>query len=74
MRILEKLSSPSGVKSGVPSSMNDKSVKYMPKYGMQGGSHRWSASRITLNLPSEQTTDCSFVIVDLIWKIYGKIH
>ena len=29
--ILEKLSKPSSVKSGVPSSMNDKSVRYMPR-------------------------------------------
>ncbi|HEY5236287.1 MAG TPA: hypothetical protein VIJ14_08930 [Rhabdochlamydiaceae bacterium] len=46
--------------------MNDKSVKYIPRYGIHGGSQRCSASRITLNLPSEQTTACSFVIVDLI--------
>lgn len=31
IRILEKLSKRSGVKSGVPSSMNERSVKYMPK-------------------------------------------
>lgn len=68
IRILEKLSSPSGVKSGVPSSMKDRSVRYMPRYGMQGGSHRCSASRITRNLPSEHTTACSLVIVDLIWQ------
>lgn len=29
--ILEKLSNPSGVKSGVPSSMKLKSVRYMPR-------------------------------------------
>lgn len=29
--ILEKFNSPSGVKSGVPSSINDKSVKYIPR-------------------------------------------
>lgn len=37
--ILEKLSSPSSVKFGVPSSMKDKSVRYIPRYGMHGGSH-----------------------------------
>lgn len=55
--ILEKFSRPSGVKSGVPSSINDKSVRYMPKYGMHGGSHRCKASRIARKRPSEQTTD-----------------
>lgn len=69
IRIFEKFNKASGVKSGVPSSINDKSVRYIPRYGMQGGSHRWSASRITRNLPSEQTTACNFVIVDLICKI-----
>lgn len=67
IRILEKFSKPSGVKSGVPSSMNDKSVRYMPKYGMQGGSHRCNASRIARKRPSEQTTDCSLDMVCLIW-------
>lgn len=64
--IFEKFNNPSGVKSGVPSSMNDKSVRYIPKYGIHGGSHRCNASRITRNLPSEQTTACSFAMVDLI--------
>lgn len=31
IRIFEKFSKPSGVKSGVPSSMNDKSVRYIPR-------------------------------------------
>lgn len=66
IRILEKFSKPSAVKSGVPSSMNDKSVRYMPKYGMQGGSHLCNASRIARNRPSEQTTDWSLDIVCLI--------
>lgn len=66
IRILEKFSNPSAVKSGVPSSMNDKSVRYMPKYGMQGGSHLCNASRIARNRPSEQTTDWSLDIVCLI--------
>lgn len=74
IRILEKFNKPSGVKSGVPSSMNDKSVKYIPRYGIHGGSQRWRASRITLNLPSEQTTACSFVIVDLIYvEVISKV-
>jgi hypothetical protein len=68
IRILLKFSKPSGVKSGVPSSMNDKSVKYIPKYGIHGGSQRCNASRITLNRPSEHTTACSLVIVCFICK------
>ena len=39
MRILEKLMRPSSVTLDVPSSMNERSVRYMPKYGMHGGSH-----------------------------------
>lgn len=69
IRIFEKFNKPSGVKSGVPSSINDKSVKYMPKYGMHGGSHRCKASRITRNLPSAQTTACSLLMVCFIWWI-----
>lgn len=53
--ILEKFNNPSSVKFGVPSSMNDKSVRYIPKYGIQGGSHRCNASRILRNLPSVET-------------------
>ena len=68
IRILEKFSSRSGVKSGVPSSMKDKSVRYIPRYGMHGGSQRCNASRIARNRPSEQTTAWSFWIVCLIWK------
>lgn len=67
IRILEKFSRASGVKSGVPSSMKLKSVKYMPRYGIHGGSHRCNTSRIARNRPSEQMTACSFVIVCLIW-------
>ena len=37
--ILEKFTSLSSVISGVPSSMNDRSVRYIPRYGIQGGSH-----------------------------------
>ena len=37
--IFEKLTRPLSVKLGVPSSMKDRSVRYMPRYGMQGGSH-----------------------------------
>lgn len=36
--IFEKFKSPSGVKFVVPSSMNERSDKYIPRYGMQGGS------------------------------------
>lgn len=46
--------------------MNDKSVRYIPRYGMHGGSHRCNASRIARNRPSEHTTACSFVMVCLI--------
>jgi len=46
--------------------MKDKSVRYIPRYGIHGGSHRCNASRITRNLPSEQTTACNFAMVDLI--------
>ena len=35
--ILEKLNRPSSVKFGVPSSMNARSVRYMPRYGTHGG-------------------------------------
>lgn len=35
--ILEKLTRPSSVKLGVPSSMNARSVRYMPRYGTHGG-------------------------------------
>lgn len=66
IRILEKFNKPSGVKSGVPSSINDKSVRYMPKYGIHGGSQRCNASRITRNLPSAQTTAWSLLIVCFI--------
>lgn len=75
--ILEKLSRPSGVKSFVPSSMKDKSVRYMPKYGIQGGSILFNSSRIARNRPSEQTTDWSFEIVCLIYisrQNYKWIH
>lgn len=51
----------------MPSSINDKSVRYMPKYGMHGGSHRCKASRITRNLPSAQTTACSLLMVCFIY-------
>lgn len=70
IRILEKFNNRSGVKSGVPSSMNDKSVRYMPKYGMHGGSQRCNASRMARNRPSEQTTACNLLMVCLIceWK------
>lgn len=64
--ILEKFSNRSCVKSGVPSSINDKSVKYIPRYGIHGGSQRCKASRIARNRPSEQITACSLVIVCLI--------
>lgn len=33
IRIFEKFNKPSGVKSGVPSSIKDKSVRYIPRYG-----------------------------------------
>lgn len=39
--ILEKLTSPSSVKFGVPSSINAKSVRYMPRYGTHGGLQLW---------------------------------
>lgn len=67
--IFEKFKRPSGVKSGVPSSMKLKSVKYKPKYGMQGGSHLWRASLSTLNLPSDDTTLCNLAIV---WRVCKK--
>lgn len=35
--ILEKLTRPSSVKLGVPSSMKARSVRYMPRYGTHGG-------------------------------------
>lgn len=38
--ILAKLRSPLSVKLGVPSSMNVRSDRYMPRYGMHGGSVR----------------------------------
>ena len=37
--ILAKLRSPFSVKLGVPSSMKVRSDKYIPRYGIQGGSH-----------------------------------
>lgn len=35
--ILEKLTRPSSVKLGVPSSIKARSVKYIPRYGTHGG-------------------------------------
>ena len=35
--ILEKLTRPSSVKLGVPSSMKARSVRYIPRYGTHGG-------------------------------------
>lgn len=64
--ILEKLSKPSSVKSGVPSSMNDRSVRYMPRYGIHGGSQRCRASRRFRNLPSVETILWSLSIVCLV--------
>lgn len=43
--ILEKLTNPSSVKFGVPSSMNAKSVRYMPKYGTHGGLQLWAINQ-----------------------------
>lgn len=43
--ILEKLTSPSSVKFGVPSSINAKSVRYMPKYGTHGGLQLWGMNK-----------------------------
>ena len=37
--ILAKFRRPFSVKFGVPSSMNVRSDKYIPRYGMLGGSH-----------------------------------
>lgn len=56
--ILEKLTRPSSVKLGVPSSMKARSVRYMPKYGTHGG----------LQLQSER---CKFY--SLCDWIYGLI-
>lgn len=36
--IFEKLISPSSVVLGDPSSMKDRSVRYIPRYGIHGGS------------------------------------
>lgn len=47
------------------SSMNDRSVRYMPKYGMHGGSQRCSASRMLRKRPSVETSVCSLSIVCL---------
>jgi len=66
--ILEKLRSPSSVKLGVPSSMNERSVRYMPRYGMQGGSQRCKASRKFRKRPSDETMFCSFSIVCFVWR------
>jgi hypothetical protein len=66
--ILEKLRSPSSVKFGVPSSINERSVRYMPRYGMQGGSQRCKASRKFRKRPSDETMFCSFSIVCLVWE------
>lgn len=68
IRILEKLSRPSSVKFGVPSSINDRSVRYIPRYGMHGGSQRCNASRMFRNRPSVDTSVCSFSIVCLVCK------
>ena len=35
--ILEKLTRPSSVKLGVPSSIKARSVRYIPRYGTHGG-------------------------------------
>ena len=64
--ILEKLRSPSSVKLGVPSSMKLRSVRYIPRYGMQGGSHLWRASRRLRKRPSEQTSACS---LSRVWRV-----
>lgn len=55
IRNLEKFNNPSSAKLGVPSSKKDKSLRYIPKYGIHGGSHLCRASRRFLNLPSEET-------------------
>ena len=65
--ILEKFNKPSSVKFGVPSSMKDKSVKYIPKYGIHGGSQRCNASRILRKRPSVETNVCNFSIVCLVY-------
>jgi hypothetical protein len=56
------------VKFGVPSSINERSVRYMPRYGMQGGSQRCKASRKFRKRPSDETMFCSFSIVCLVWE------
>lgn len=68
IRILEKFSKPSWVKFGVPSSIKDRSVKYRPRYGIQGGSHLCKASRRDRNLPSDETIFCNFSIVCFVCK------
>lgn len=70
--ILEKFNRPSSVKLGVPSSMNDRSVRYMPRYGMHGGSHLCSASLRFRNLPSADTMVCSFSIVCLVCNQFSR--
>jgi hypothetical protein len=62
------LRSPSSVKLGVPSSINERSVRYMPRYGMHGGSQRCKASRKFRKRPSDETIFCSFSIVCLVWE------
>lgn len=68
IRIFEKFSNPSGVKSDKPSSRKFKSVKYIPKYGIHGGSHRCNASRSPRNRPSDDTIACNRSCVCLIYR------
>ena len=55
--IFEKLINPSSVVFEVPSSMNDRSVKYIPKYGMHGGSDLQAIVNNTVVLQIQQQTN-----------------
>ena len=51
------------MKSGVLSSIKTRSIKYIPKYGIHGGSNLCMASLKFLNRPSEDTKVCKSSIV-----------
>lgn len=67
--ILQKLTRPSSVMLGVPSSINDRSVRYMPRYGIQGGSHLHTPhSSYQLHNAVAYT-----IYIHHTWKVYNYV-
>ena len=63
IRIFAKFNKPLSVKFGVPSSINVRSDRYIPRYGIHGGSVRCNESLKLRYLPSEDTKLCNFSTV-----------